>query len=620
MFCVHDQGGVAFQQGSESPHTSQECVDSLETRDRRLEETQHSLDIRELGFTPFSAKENTACNDRLDPLHNREGDGGPSLGCETTASPLHNGNSEDLRACACENSPGDYTEREESLDVGVVSAGDAGDSSDGLQSRSEGESVNCKAPSCGRQREETDKADDFICETSGWAEGPDGGNQQEGQNSEEKQLSEFAHTEEAGDMGITQSLDTPESSDVESCSQGAETDDEGEDGFVDALGPEKVKEEPPDLHLALEDSFVEDEQHRNGLFMKPEQNIDTDCLGQSLVKSEMHACQDFRDEPGTHELEASEGGEKEGVRDIFCNMENSQDHFDFSKAVEQDDNRLFEDAHEKFFSETNGHQEKDDTISKLSDVTSWTVNNNEESSLELRKINQELFPVEKTILDQMVEEGEKDEKRCIDTLQTQAEPHTPTSEDNLEPDDDELWSSDRFLISCENLHESTLQMNKLLCEAQVALEEALESSMPADMEIVNLPDDSSQHQTQDVTSNYEVTRAKSQTDFSEGDAGGESIHTDQSGDQGIRSVLSDKLDESEIEGISEEGPRDTEEDLSSSLVYNDHVGGALHIQDSQEDMAGLCPIDIQESDVEEHKVAQPVNGEDLLKGEFKNEN
>ncbi|XP_057188570.1 A-kinase anchor protein 13 isoform X2 [Triplophysa rosa] len=612
------KGGVAFQQSSESPHTSQLCVDSLETRDPCLEETQRdSLDIRELGFTPFSTKENKACNDRLDLLHNREGDGGSSLGCETTASPLHNGNSENQRVYACENSQRDYTEREESLDVGVVSAGDAGHSSDGLQSRSESESIDCKAPSCRRQQEGTDKAEDFICETSGRAEGE---NQQDGPNSKEKQQSEFGHTEEAGDMGITQSLDTPESSDVESCSQGAETDDEGEDGFVDALGPEKVKEEPPDLHSVLEDSFIEDEQDRNDSLMNPKQDVDADCSEQSLAESEMHACQDFRDEPGTHELEGSEGGEKEGVCGIFCNVEDSRGHL--FKAVDQDDNKLFEDAHEKLeelqessLSETNGGQEKDDTVCKLSETTSRMVNNYEEFSLQLCKINQELFPVEKTFLDPMVEEGEKDEERCIDTLQTESEPHKPTSEDTLEPDDVELWSSDRFRISCKNLHGSYLQMNKFLCEAQATPEEAVESSMPEDMEIVNLPDDCPRDQMQDMTSNHEVTQATSQTDFSEREAGGVFMHTDQSGDHGILPALLDKLDESENTGISEKDPRDTE-DPSSSLVHNDHVGGALHIEDSKEDTAGLYPKDIQESEVDVHEVAQPVNEEDLLKGAY----
>ncbi|XP_056613522.1 A-kinase anchor protein 13 isoform X5 [Triplophysa dalaica] len=619
LIACHQQGkgGVAFQQSSESLHTSQECVDSLETRDPCLEETQrNSLDIRELGFTPFSTKENKACKDRLDLLHSREGDGVSSLGCETTVSSLHNGNSENQRAYACENSQRDYTEREESLDVGVVSAGDAGDSSDGLQRRSESETINCKAPSCGRQQEGTDKADDFICETSGQAEGEI---QQEGQNSKEKQQSEFGYTEEAGDMGITQSLDTPESSDVESCSQGAETDDEGEDGFVDALGLDKVEQEPPDLHSVLEDSYIADEIDRNDSLMIPEQDIEADCSEQSFAEREMYACQDFHDEPETRELEGSEGGEEEGVCGIFCNVEDSRGPFDFSKAVDQDDNKSFEDAHEKLeelqgssLSETNGSQEKDVTVCKLSELTSRMVNNYEESSLQLCRINQELFPVEKTFLDSMVEEGEKGEERCIDTSQTEPEPHTPTSKDTLEPDDVELWPSDRFLINCDNLHGSNVQMNTLLCKAQVTPEEAVESSMPEDMEIVNIPDDSPQDPMQDMTSNHEVTQAISQTDFSEMEAGRVFMHTDQSGDHGILLALLDKLDKKT--GISEEDPRDREEGPSNSLVYNDHLGGGLHIRDSQEDMAGLYPKGVQESEVEGHEVAQPINEEDLLKG------
>lgn len=585
MFCVHDQGGVAFQQSSGSPHASQECVDSLETRDGCLEETQRdSLDIRELGFTPFSTKENKAeSNDRLDALHYREGDGGPSLGCESTASPLHNGNSEDQRAWACENSRRDYAEREESLDVGVVSTGD---SSDGSHSESEGESLNFKAPSCGRQREETDKADDFICETSGWAEGPEEGNQTERPNSEEKQLSEFSHTGEPGDMGITQSLDTEESSDVESCSQGAETDDE--DGFVDALGPEKVKEEELlDLNPVLEDPYVEDID-RNGSLINSEQN--KDCL--EFVQRE-----DFRDEtsnicePETLELKASESGEKDGVCDIFCNVDH-QCRFDFSEAVDHDNElKLFEDAQEWFLTERNESQEK------LSDMTLWTVHIYEESSLQSHTINQELFPVEKTILDPMVEDGEKDKDRCIDIFQIEPESHTPTSEDTLEPEDPELASSDRFLIGCGNLD------RRNLCDGQPTLEEALESSVTAHMEIMNVPDECPQDQTQ---SNDEVT---SQTDFSEDAACGVFQHKDKSGDQGNLTAFSDKLDESKNTKILEDRP--------SSLVHNDHVGAALHVHDCNEDKAGLCPKEAQVSEVEVCEVAQPISDEDQLKGEFK---
>ncbi|XP_073667973.1 uncharacterized protein [Paramisgurnus dabryanus] len=567
------KGGVVFQQSSESPHASQECVANRESRDGRFEVTQrNSLDKSELVFTPFSIKENkdTERNDSLDPLHNREGDRDPSLSCEPPASPLRNGNSEDQRACACENSESDYKEQEENLDV----AGSLRDSSDALQSGSEGESIDCAALSCGQQPEETDKADDIICETSGCAEGPEGGNREEGQNSVEKKPPEkLCYTVEAGEMGITQSLDTPESSDVESSSQGVESDDEGEedDGFVDALEPEKVKEENKDLHPELEDPFIED--------IKP---LENDCVKQISAESEIHACHEAICQPGTHEPEGSDEGEKEGVCDIFCNVEE-----DFSETVDHEEvlfqeNKLFEG-----YANVNldGSKMEDGTDN---DATSWTTNHFEES-----KIDQELSPVENTNNVYPPVEEDKDSERCIET---------PTSDDTLVPED-----LDEVLVnsSCEQQMDSMENLGERL---KATSKEVLQSVVTVDMEIVTLPDSPSlQDQRKDVTLNNEVMQETSEALF---------VPTDRSGDEGLLPALSDTLVISKKAGISEE-------DLLGSVIHNDLVGDALHILDSfnEKGVSGVYPEDVhgcvdpitQHSGAEVHQDAQPGGEEDHLK-------
>ncbi|XP_073715756.1 uncharacterized protein [Misgurnus anguillicaudatus] len=591
------KGGVVFQQSSESPHTSQECVASRESRDCLFEVTQHnSLDISELGFTAFSTKENkdTERNDLLDPLHNREGDRDPSLSCETPASPLRNGNSKDQRACACENSKTDCPEREENLDV----AGSLRDCSDALQSGSEGESIDCAALSCGQQPEETDKADDFICESS---EGPEGGNGEEGQNSvEENPPEKLCYTVEAGDMGITQSLDTPESSDMESSSQGVESDDEREedDGFVDALEPEKVKEENKDLHPKL-DLFIEDiKQHEN------------DCVKQILGESDSHACHEASNicQPGTHEPEGSDERGKEDVCDIFCNVEE-----DFSETDDHEEVLFYENKQFEGYANVNLDGSKKEGGTE-NDATSWTTNNFEESSQQ-HKIDQELSPVEKTnyyypIVDEG--DGEKEAERCIDVLPgSEAESHTPTSEDTLEPDDLELWSANEVLVS-PSYEQQLDRMENLEGRLKATLEEVHHAEVNADKEIANLPDSPSlQDQRQDTTLNNEVMQDTSEALF---------VHTDQSGDKGLLPALSDTLVISKKAGISEE---DKGEDLLGSVIQNDLVGGALHILDSlnKEGVSGEYPEDVhgcvdpitQHSGTEVNKDAQPVGEEDHLK-------
>ncbi|XDV18718.1 hypothetical protein PO909_024356, partial [Leuciscus waleckii] len=587
-------GGVAFQQSSDSPHIAQECDHGLETRVCFCEEAPHdSLGTRERGFTPFSTEENKGeCNDRLDHY----GDGGPSLSCETATALLRNGNSEDKRACACENSETDCRAQEESSTAGVVSTGDIGDSGDGLQSNSV--NIAYRTSSCGQQKEEADKADDLICETPGESQ-EKGHNSVEEKALEEKELSERNPTAEAGDMGITQSLDTPESSDVESSSQGAETDDEEEDGYRDPIEPVEVREESKELPK-----------------VNPDEDAPLDCLNQNWFENEIHVCRDVCDktgDPGTYTLEGSVGGVCENIR---CNLEGNQDHLDSSRTSDQEDtSEEFQETLEMPYAETDADQQKEE----LSDITSRTSVAEHEGVSCLHEVNRELLPEENPILsiiEDAVEEGsEVDGQRLLSSFDiSQTEPGPATSEDTLEPEDLEV-----ILGSCcegmENVQEN--QENKPIFEAQATMEEVLESAIPADMKKVNLRDDSSQDPRQDMTSNNEVTQGTSEIESSEGNANIVFVNTNKSGDQVVF-----KSNES---GISEESLAANTEDLMSVLVHSDHVDGALHVSKAldKNDIidSSVCPEQAQESldpmsqavESAVHEVGQPVGEEDLLK-------
>ncbi|XP_043100441.1 A-kinase anchor protein 13-like isoform X2 [Puntigrus tetrazona] len=581
-----EKGGVAFRQSSDSPHIAQECDDGLETRDCCCEEAPlDSLDTRERGFTPFSTEENKGeRNDRLDPSQIREGDGGPSLSCETDPTLLHNGNSADQRACACENSETDCREQEERSTTGLVSTGDVGDSSDAVQNASE--SIVNRNSSCGQQNEEADKADGLICETPVHAEGE---NREEGYNFVEKDLSEHNPIVEAGDMGIIQSLDTPESSDVESCSQGAETDDEEEDECVDCIDPEEIREES-----------------QKPLDLNSDGDTPLDCSLQNLAENKMRSC-DKTDDAGTR----LEGGicEKvtwEGRRDL-----------DSSGTCDQEEtDEEFQESLEMPYSETDGDPPKEE----FSDAPSRTLVAEDESVLHLHEVNQELLSVEKNSL--LIEESESDGQKLSTSsvLPTELGQAPGTSEDTSEDLQDLVASTFERM---ENVQGSW--MNGSVWEAQAAAEEVLESAIPADMEKVNLPDDSSQDPRQDMSSNSEVMQDTSGEDLSAEDAGVVFVNTDKSGELCVFVDPSDELATSNEFGISENNLAFNAEDLLGVSVHSDHLDGALFVLNAlchendvivssvcpEQGQASLDPVS-QETEAAVHKPVQSMD-EDLLK-------
>ncbi|TRY82583.1 hypothetical protein DNTS_030589 [Danionella cerebrum] len=211
ILCHHrEKGGATFRESLESLHITQECDDDLESRSGCCDEALHdSLVTRARGFTHLSTEENNgAQNDSLDSSQTRECDGDPSLSPETAQSLLHN---EDQRVCFCKNREADLRRQEESSNPAPVYICD---SSDGVQS------VVDRISSCGCQKEEADEVNNLILEVLVRSEVP------------QRELGEKVLEKcEERDMGIRLSLETPESSDVESSSSlGAETDDEAEEG------------------------------------------------------------------------------------------------------------------------------------------------------------------------------------------------------------------------------------------------------------------------------------------------------------------------------------------------------------------------------------------------------
>lgn len=174
-------------------------------------------------------------NEHPGPLQCREVDRDCCLSAKAPASLSDNGNCDEGRACTCENMERDYGVQAESVAAGIL-----GDSSDSFQNSFERESA---APSCGKEQEETDRAQDLICEARQSVEGPEREVQEERCSlvrADEDQCLELSESA-AGDMGITQSADTPESSDVETCSQGEESCDESEVGSGNRSSSEQAE-------------------------------------------------------------------------------------------------------------------------------------------------------------------------------------------------------------------------------------------------------------------------------------------------------------------------------------------------------------------------------------------
>lgn len=265
-------------------------------------------------------------NEHPGPLQCGEVDGDRSSSTTDPASLSDNGNSDKERACSCEDIDRDYGARAESVAAGIL-----GDSSDSLQSSFEGESA---APSCGKEREETDRAQALICEAQQSAEGPVRAVQEEGCSllrADEDQGLELSESA-AGDMGITQSADTPESSEVESCSQGEESPDENDVGSGNSSSLEQEEIKGINEHSAMDQSGNGEQESNKaaGLF------ISADIIHSVEDKHEINVSQtsdSFEPAPEDQEkiAKSNTDAQERGKLDTFCHdteTESSHEQFD----------------------------------------------------------------------------------------------------------------------------------------------------------------------------------------------------------------------------------------------------------------------------------------------------
>lgn len=252
-------------------------------------------------------------NEHPGPLQCGEVDGDRSSSTTAPASLSDNGNSDKERACPCEYIDRDYGARAESVAAGIL-----GDSSDSLQSSFEGESA---APSCGKEREQTDRAQTLICEAQQSAEGPVRAVQEEGCSllrADEDQGLELSESA-AGAMGIKQSADTPEGSEVESCSQGEESPDESDVGSGNSSSLEQEKIKGMNEHSAMDQSGNGEQESNKaaGLF------ISADVIHSVEDKHEINVSQtsdSFEPAPEAQEkiAKSNTDAQERGKLDTFC--------------------------------------------------------------------------------------------------------------------------------------------------------------------------------------------------------------------------------------------------------------------------------------------------------------
>ncbi|XP_035379689.1 A-kinase anchor protein 13 isoform X2 [Electrophorus electricus] len=488
---VQDLRHLIFQGGAARDH-----ADVAETKGACFEQLQHdSLDSGEQGSTPACVKGSVdECAHCEDLLWCEEGDS--VLGSSAI--------SEEERVCSRGNVEGDYGARVPGAVACVGGPGREGDSGDSLQSQSEGESRAVQAPSCGKEGEETDRAQDLICETQGSTEGPSEEVQEEGCSSErpnqplEKELSE--HRGASGDMGITQSLDTPESSDGDSCSHDTYSSDETkvENGNTDSLELEgkRVHKELPDLTPATDQlsnsscekggnetnvsrvtcsspSSTADTEH----FLKDSQEINTrqNCCDQTSDSYEIGAKEQEKDEGHNSEVQedgtpdilspSTETESRKEQCDITCHHRDISDNTLEDRCQEKSN---FEETNEPqafLGPECNGHilHYSGFELDVSSSVTFNAVSGNNSPLLE-----QETEASSKEQLDT----GEQDPTEVSETAArseseiqqsrstsyvslhepgTEPESPTTTSEDTLELDESESWATDVAQgISCSD--------------------------------------------------------------------------------------------------------------------------------------------------------------------------
>ncbi|KAK3533714.1 hypothetical protein QTP70_023967 [Hemibagrus guttatus] len=464
----------------ELPHIGQERADDPEACS---EHPQHnSINTTEEEFLPVCEKRDK--NEHPGPLKCREADGGRCLSAEALASVSDNDNSDEERACSCENIDRDYGAQAESIAAGIQ-----GDSSDSLQNSSEGESA---APSCGKEREETDRAHGLICEAQQSAEGPEREVQEKGcslvraDEDQHMELSESA----AGDMGITQSVDTPECSDLESCSQGKESSDSGSEvGNENRNSLEQEEMEGVKQTLGTEQSRNDEQESNEADLQSASPFISADMIHPVDDKHEINASQTLVNyELGTKEQENTAkdntDAQEEDTPDIsHHDAETESSHEQFATTchhkeesdITPDETCQKNDTAEELQMLLDAETNPCSSGFELDDASSVTIDIISQNSADVPESEPEAATGEpdSTIITETTAgcESEGQTLECstdvsLAALGSQPESSTPSSGDALEPEETERVSANMVQTVSASDPQEVSQQNSLTFECE----------------------------------------------------------------------------------------------------------------------------------------------------------
>ncbi|KAF5906153.1 A-kinase anchor protein 13 isoform X1, partial [Clarias magur] len=610
------------------PHIAQECAEDPEAC------FEHSQDDSVNDTEGESEKRNK--NEHPCPLQCQEAEGDRCLSAGARASPPVNDNIDEERACSCENIDRDYGAQTESVAAGIL-----GDSSDSLQNSSEGESA---APSCGKEREETDRAKELICEAQQSTEGPEREVQEEGCSvvrADENQGLELSESA-AGDMGITQSSDTPESSDVESCSQGEEDQDESEVG--NGSNSSQVQEELDGTNASSETDRSENGERESNEADSQSGSpfISADVIHPVEDKHEINSSQSSNSsEPKEEENTAKENPDVQegGALDISCHDAKTERNHEQSATtcchIEESDTTPEET------------RQKADTVGELQmlsgeetnpcssgfapDETSVSLDTISQNSAHLQEPEPEPGPEaatgepDSTVISETTAGSESEGQtlgRSTDVSQaalgTDPESSTPSSEDTLKPEETERVSANMVQSVSASEPQEVAQHNSLKYECEHGREDRISLENNNRTEEISLNSKGGLPETRDVLplKNTEVS------DHGDRDASQNTLDSEETvelrtaGDRLviIEEEVQNSLDHSEavLSVLAFPNPVDIV-DSSLALALDEH--SRLHIIKRAEDK--VKPEAADTDSVTEEKKAQKINPEEDVNGHVK---
>lgn len=455
------------------------------------------------------------------PLRQRECDSDP-------APPLDNSSSDEKRVCTCENIEEDYGVQAQSAAACVQDLRKEEDSADCLRSKFVGDSTTHQTSSCGEEGEETDRVQDSVCEAQNTAEGPKREVQAEGCNSVRPEQDQLLEDKEqrattAAEMGITQSLDTPESSDVESCSQGTESNDEKDldNKSVSSLEPEEkggaISKEPVGLHPAVDQPSItscENNSEKGARCISPSPTAD--ALHSFEEQKELDASEGFCEQTAAERFideqekpgEDSTDGQEESTPVILCtNAESLQEqsdttghHGDTSDGTEEryQENDIVEMHQAPLEAERDEDAKMCNSGFELDSMSPVTLNDvltdsthspeqKTETSTEEPPNTGEVDPLEVIAIGIESERQKSENSGDVSQPEVDSEPESPTpsSEDTLEPEETDCCTKEVEGLSCNDQQESQEQDTPIDALQQTADCQAIKETLTEDTENKN---------------------------------------------------------------------------------------------------------------------------------------